>query len=103
MISEWAQSAGAVVRHGGLMSPDLGEQLEREEARRWFRETHASAIAVQERLVREGWPGAWIPVGPTRPPELAPLFAAQSAESTRVGVFTTGNGPDGEYRAMMTR
>lgn len=96
-ISTWEQTAGGMMRNGGLaFAPgavqSARDMMDRSAAKREFEDAWGDVLPVQRALAERGWTGAWVFIeGPLRPPELAPLYAAAAMASTPQG----GYGPGG--------
>jgi hypothetical protein len=110
-VSDWAQTAAGLVRHGGWFADDIAlakavefNSAERRAARvafdaAWSDPANWSATpdgglvnarAIQEELAARGWTGEWIHVENTIPEALRPLYAQHELRQTRHATNSAG-------------
>ena len=97
-IFSWAETPAGLLANGGYHPEDRAAELAEREAEWRLARTEfdakvaadpawAASRKLQQALAERGNPGTWINVGPSRPPELEPLFTARTAAQARAGTW----------------
>ena len=89
-VTSWGETPAGLIRRGGYIpetaAMERAEEITHQDrltAKRAFDEAWGPVVTVQQALAEAGWPGAWIEVGSSVPPELAPLHAQAAMAQTR--------------------
>jgi hypothetical protein len=97
-VSDWSQTAAALLRNRGLVvDPAPRERIDspaRQSAKRAFQDAWGEVLTAQMALRDAGWPGEFVSVGSSIPPELRPVYLAEQAARTRSGMVAPGRPDD---------